>query len=246
MKLIVKNLSKSYKGRKVVKAVSLELSSSEIVGLLGPNGAGKTTSFYMIVGLINSDSGSIDLIDDDNNLINLSIMPMHKRAKYGLGYLPQDSSIFQDLSVSDNILAVLELNKNISKTDRINRLEQLLDEVRLTHIQDSKAISASGGERRRLEVARALAMDPKFMLLDEPFAGVDPISIADIINIVQFLRKKGVGVLISDHNVRETLKICDKSYVLGEGSIIASGTAKQIVNNPLIKKVYLGDNFRYD
>ena len=246
MKLIVKNLSKSYKGRKVVKAVSLELSSSEIVGLLGPNGAGKTTSFYMIVGLVNSDSGSIDLIDDDNNLINLSIMPMHKRAKYGLGYLPQDSSIFQDLSVSDNILAVLELNKNISKTDRINRLEQLLDEVRLTHIQDSKAISASGGERRRLEVARALAMDPKFMLLDEPFAGVDPISIADIINIVQFLRKKGVGVLISDHNVRETLKICDKSYVLGEGSIIASGTAEQIVNDPLIKKVYLGDNFRYD
>ena len=200
----------------------------------------------MIVGLINSDSGSIDLIDDDNNLINLSIMPMHKRAKYGLGYLPQDSSIFQDLSVSDNILAVLELNKNISKTDRINRLEQLLDEVRLTHIQDSKAISASGGERRRLEVARALAMDPKFMLLDEPFAGVDPISIADIISIVQFLRKKGVGVLISDHNVRETLKICDKSYVLGEGSIIASGTAEQIVNDPLIKKVYLGDNFRYD
>ena len=245
MKLRVTNLSKTYKDREVVKSVSFEVSTSEIVGLLGPNGAGKTTSFYMVTGLIRQDKGSVQLIQDDGTTVDLSYLPMHKRAKFGIGYLPQDSSIFQDLSVANNILAVLEYNPSIAKPNRQKRLLQLLDEVQLTGLKDIKSISLSGGERRRLEVARALAMDPIFMLLDEPFAGVDPVSIEDIVKIIQYLSQKGVGVLVSDHNVRETLKLCTRSYVVGDGKIIAEGTAKEIVNNPHIQRVYLGENFTY-
>lgn len=236
-------MSKTYKKRQVVKSVSLTIASSEIIGLLGPNGAGKTTSFYMISGLILADSGTVTLIDDTGTKVDLSQLPMYQRSQYGIGYLPQDSSIFPSLTVAENIMAALEYNPKVTRKHRKHRLNQLLEEVQISHLKDIVSISISGGERRRLEVARALAMDPKFMLLDEPFAGVDPISIGDIIQIIDYLKNKGVGILISDHNVQETLKICDRSYVLGEGQIIAHGSAEDIVNNQLIRQTYLGENF---
>ena len=232
-------LAKSYKGRQVVKDVCLEVHSGQIVGLLGPNGAGKTTSFYMIVGLVKADQGQIHIDDRD-----ISHVPMHGRAKAGIGYLPQEASIFRKLSVTDNIMGILELRKELSKQQRQEALENLLQEFHITHIRNSKGMSLSGGERRRVEIARALATDPKFILLDEPFAGVDPISVGDIKQIIHHLKSKGIGVLITDHNVRETLDICETAYIVSEGSIICSGTPQDVLNNQKVRKVYLGDDFR--
>jgi lipopolysaccharide export system ATP-binding protein len=232
-------LAKRYKSRQVVQDISLEVNSGEIVGLLGPNGAGKTTAFYMIVGLVRSDAGTV-MLDD----LDLTPLPMHERARAGLGYLPQEASVFRRLSVADNILAILETRPGLDAQARQERLQGLLDELHIDHIRDSLGQSLSGGERRRVEIARALAADPQFILLDEPFAGVDPVSVADIQRIVAHLRDRGIGVLITDHNVRETLGICTRAYIVNQGAVIASGTAESVLANPEVRKVYLGQDFR--
>lgn len=237
--LTIQHLAKSYNKRLVVRDVSFSLQSGQIVGLLGPNGAGKTTSFYMLVGLVKMDKGCIYL--DKQNLSDLA---MHQRARRGIGYLPQEASIFRKLTISENIMAILETRKELNKAQRQERLAELLDEFNIKHIANSLGMSVSGGERRRAEIARALAAEPKFMLLDEPFAGVDPISVGDIKHIIQRLKARGIGILITDHNVRETLAICEKAYIVSEGSVIAEGTAEEILNNETVKKVYLGDDFR--
>ncbi|UYZ83887.1 LPS export ABC transporter ATP-binding protein [Entomomonas sp. E2T0] len=237
--LAASNLIKTYNGRKVVNGVSLSIESGRIVGLLGPNGAGKTTSFYMIVGLIHPEQGIITI--DGKDVTNL---PMHGRAKAGIGYLPQEASIFRKLTVTENIMAILELRKDITATQRNQTLESLLNEFHINHIRNNTGMSLSGGERRRVEIARALASNPKFILLDEPFAGVDPISINDIKQIIYHLRDRGIGILITDHNVRETLDICEKAYIVNEGKIIAQGSSEDILNNQIVKDVYLGQEFR--
>jgi len=232
-------LAKSYKGRNVVKSVSLQVESGQIVGLLGPNGAGKTTCFYMIVGLVNSDNGSITLNDQD-----ITRLPMHKRAQQGIGYLPQESSIFRGLSVEDNIRAILQLRKDLTSEQQMDKLEYLLDEFQVQHIRKSLGISLSGGERRRVEIARALANEPRFILLDEPFAGVDPISVIDIQSIIRQLAERGIGVLITDHNVRETLSVCDRAYVMGQGTVLAEGDPDHILADKVVRKIYLGKDFK--
>jgi lipopolysaccharide export system ATP-binding protein len=232
------HLSKKYKARQVVKNVSLQLKRGEIVGLLGPNGAGKTTSFYMIVGLIAADGGKISFDDTD-----ITLLPVHARAQMGISYLPQEASIFRKLSVADNILAILELRKDLNKTQRLAMLEQLLAEFHITGIRDSLGMSLSGGERRRVEIARALAIEPKFILLDEPFAGIDPISVLDVKKIINHLRARGIGVLITDHNVRETLDICERAYIVNQGEIICEGTPQEILQNKQVRAVYLGEDF---
>ena len=236
--LSARHLAKSYKKRQVVRDVSLDVSSGEIVGLLGPNGAGKTTCFYMIVGIIGADNGQI-LIDNDD----ITALPVHGRARRGIGYLPQEASIFRKLSTEDNILALLETRKDLTRAQRQARLEELLQEFHLTHIRHSPGMALSGGERRRVEIARALAVDPRFILLDEPFAGVDPISISDIKSIITHLQDKQIGVLITDHNVRETLDICERAYIVGEGHIIAEGDADTVLNNRKVREIYLGEQF---
>jgi lipopolysaccharide export system ATP-binding protein len=233
------NLAKSYKGREVVRDVSICIEQGQIVGLLGPNGAGKTTCFYMIVGLVRADSGSVKLAG--HNLTNL---PIHQRASHGLSYLPQESSIFRTLTVEQNILAILETRKDLNRSERHNKMESLLDEFNIGHIRHNKGQSLSGGERRRTEIARTLATDPKFVLLDEPFAGVDPISVSDIKQIIKHLKSRGIGVLLTDHNVRETLDICENAYIVSEGKIIAEGDANAIISNDKVREVYLGDQFR--
>jgi len=237
--LEAKHLAKSYKKRQVVKDVSIAVESGQAVGLLGPNGAGKTTCFYMIVGMVANDAGGIFIDGTD-----ITQDAMHTRAQKGIGYLPQEASIFRKMSVEDNISAILETRKELTKAQRNVRLEDLLEEFHITHIRKNLGMALSGGERRRVEIARALAMNPKFILLDEPFAGVDPISVGDIKLIIKHLQESGIGVLITDHNVRETLDICDKAYIVGNGYIIASGDASTVINNEQVKKVYLGDNFR--
>lgn len=237
MLLHTKEIKKTYKGRPVVKGVSIEVKQGEIVGLLGPNGAGKTTSFYMIVGLVKPDEGNVYL--DDLDITNF---PMYKRAQLGLGYLPQEVSVFRKLSVEDNIMAILEMT-DLSKTERKDRLEQLLEEFSLTHVRKNLGNRLSGGEKRRTEIARALATNPKFVLLDEPFAGVDPIAVEDIQSIISDLRKKNIGILITDHNVQETLSITDRAYLLFEGSILKSGTAEELASDEHVRRVYLGQNF---
>ena len=237
--LSARNLQKSYKKRQILRDVSLDVNSAEVVGLLGPNGAGKTTSFYMIVGLVGPDAGSIYIDDTD-----ITRAPMHERARAGLGYLAQEASVFRKLTVTQNILAILELRKDLNRRDRREKLEQLLEEFQITHLRDTQGISLSGGERRRLEIARALATEPKFILLDEPFAGVDPVSVLEIQKIIRHLVQRNIGVLITDHNVRETLGICDCAYVLSEGTILTSGTPNDILNNEQARKVYLGENFQ--
>ncbi len=238
MKLYTENVVKKYKKRIVVKGVSIEVSMGEIVGLLGPNGAGKTTTFYMMTGLIKPFSGKVFLDD-----VDITDMPMYKRAQEGVGYLAQEASVFRTLSVEDNIMSILEFNKKLSPTERNEKLEQLLEEFSLTHIRKSKGIQLSGGERRRTEIARALAADPKFILLDEPFAGVDPIAVQDIQNIVKGLKNRNIGVLITDHNVHETLSITDRAYLLIEGSVFKYGTPEELANDEQVRKKYLGDNF---
>lgn len=237
MKLSTENISKSYKGRKVVDGVSIEVNQGEIVGLLGPNGAGKTTSFYMMVGLVRPDSGTVFLDQTD-----ITKYPMYKRAQLGLGYLPQEVSVFRKLSVEDNIMAILEMGP-LKPIERTEKLEQLLEEFSLTHVRKNLGNRLSGGEKRRTEIARALATDPKFVLLDEPFAGVDPIAVEDIQSIVSDLRKKNIGILITDHNVQETLSITDRAYLLFEGKILKSGTAEELAADEQVRKVYLGQNF---
>lgn len=236
--LIVQNLRKKYKNRTVVQDISLSIKSGEIVGLLGPNGAGKTTSFYMIVGLVPLDDGRILLDDKD-----VSRLPIHQRAHMGLSYLPQEPSIFRKLTAADNIRAILEL-QNLSKDALEQRLEELLEELHITHIRDTLAVSLSGGERRRVEIARCLASNPSFILLDEPFAGIDPIAVLDIQKTIKFLAEKGIGILITDHNVRETLGTCDHAYIVNEGHVFASGSPAEIVENEDVRKVYLGKNFK--
>jgi lipopolysaccharide export system ATP-binding protein len=236
--LIAQNLAKQYKSRPVVRDVSLQVSSGEIVGLLGPNGAGKTTSFYMIVGLIPCDEGQITLNGKD-----LTFYPMHRRAQMGLGYLPQETSVFQKLSVRDNIWAILELQSHLNKKQRQQRLDELLEELHITHIKDRLGMRLSGGEKRRVEIARALAAEPSFILLDEPFAGIDPISVSDIQRIIGHLCKLGIGVLITDHNVRETLDICHRAYIVSDGTLIAEGTPDNILHNHHVREVYLGHQF---
>lgn len=241
-RLIAQNLRKKYKSRTVVKDVSFDLGAGEVVGLLGPNGAGKTTCFYMIVGLVAADGGEIRL--DDNGINErLTHLPIHRRARMGLSYLPQENSVFRKLSVEDNIRAVLELQK-LDEQQIEGRLDSLLQELHISHIKDSPAIALSGGERRRVEIARALATDPRFILLDEPFAGVDPIAVLDIQKIIGFLKDRGIGILITDHNVRETLGICDRATIINEGEVLASGHPEEIVGNESVRKVYLGENFR--
>ena len=232
-------LYKSYKKREILKGISLDVHSAEVVGLLGPNGAGKTTCFYMIVGLVEIDRGSVFLDEHD-----LTHLPMHKRARQGIGYLAQEASVFRKLSVSDNIYAILELRKDINKQQKKQKLESLLEEFQITHIRDSLGISLSGGERRRVEIARALATEPDFILLDEPFAGVDPLSVIEIQKIVTHLKARGIGVLITDHNVRETLDICDRAYIHNEGVILVEGTSEEILANKQAREVYLGENFK--
>lgn len=233
------NLAKSYRTRHVVKRVSLEVNSGEVVGLLGPNGAGKTTSFYMIVGLVPCDKGEIRV--DDQVITDF---PLHARARLGIGYLPQEASVFRKLSVADNINAVLEVRKDLDAAARKQKLEQLLQELHIGHLSESLGMSLSGGERRRVEIARALAAEPRFILLDEPFAGVDPLSVGDIQHIIEHLRNRNIGVLITDHNVRETLGICGRAYIINEGEVIAEGSPTEILQNELVKKVYLGHDFR--
>ena len=233
------NLVKSYKSRTVVDDVSFEVNSGEVVGLLGPNGAGKTTSFYMVVGLVLADKGSIELDDQD-----ITKIPMHARARHGLGYLPQEASVFRKLSVEDNILAVLEANKGLSRQQQKEKLDSLIDDLQIDHIRKNLGMSLSGGERRRVEIARALASQPAFVLLDEPFAGVDPISVIEIQKIVKHLIERNIGVLITDHNVRETLGICDRAYILSAGKIIARGQPEEILSNEEVREVYLGRDFR--
>jgi lipopolysaccharide export system ATP-binding protein len=236
--LSVANLRKQYKGRTVVKDVSFEVASGEVIGLLGPNGAGKTTCFYMIVGLVAADGGGIHV--DDTAITHL---PIHRRAKLGLSYLPQENSVFRKLSAGDNIRAVLEL-QDLDKDEIEERLEELLQELHITHLRDNSAVSLSGGERRRVEIARALATKPRFILLDEPFAGVDPIAVIDIQKIIRFLKERGIGVLITDHNVRETLGICDRATIINAGEVLAAGHPEEIVQNENVRKVYLGEHFR--
>ena len=238
-KLQVSNLAKSYKGRQVVRDVSLSVETGQIVGLLGPNGAGKTTTFYMVVGLVPSDKGTVELDGED-----LSLAPMHLRARRGIGYLPQESSIFKKLTVYQNIMAILQTRKDLPHNRREDILDELLEEFNIGHIRDSLGMSLSGGERRRVEIARALATDPRFILLDEPFAGVDPISVIDIKKIVQQLKNRGIGILITDHNVRETLDVCEKAYIVSHGELIASGTPEQVLDNQTVREVYLGEHFK--
>ncbi|PHS19529.1 MAG: LPS export ABC transporter ATP-binding protein [Kangiella sp.] len=237
--LKAEHLAKIYSGKTVVHDVSFSVGTGEIVGLLGPNGAGKTTSFYMLVGLVKANSGSV-MIDD----LDITQYPMHERAKLGLGYLPQEASIFRKMTVEDNLLAILELNKKLSKQQRIEKMQKLLEEFQITHIQSNLGMSLSGGERRRVEIARALANEPKFILLDEPFAGVDPISVGEIKEVIRHLKKRGLGVLITDHNVRETLDVCERAYIVESGNILAQGTPAEVLNNEQVKKVYLGENFK--
>ncbi len=233
------HLRKSYRGRCVVEDLSLQVESGEIVGLLGPNGAGKSTSFYMIVGLVSADAGTISLNDAD-----ITGMPMHKRARLGLGYLPQEASVFRRLSVEHNILAILETRADLNAAGRSATLEQILEELHIAHVRKSMGMALSGGERRRVEIARALAASPRFILLDEPFAGVDPISVLDIQKIVTDLATRGIGVLITDHNVRETLGVCNRACIVDRGTVIASGNADEILANERVREVYLGQNFR--
>jgi lipopolysaccharide export system ATP-binding protein len=237
VKLYTQEISKSYRGRNVVKSVSIEVNQGEIVGLLGPNGAGKTTSFYMIVGLVKPDQGTVFLDE-----VNITKLPMYKRAQLGIGYLPQEVSVFRKLSVEDNIMAILELTP-LKKQERLEKLESLLTEFSLTHVRKNLGNRLSGGEKRRTEIARALATDPKFVLLDEPFAGVDPIAVEDIQSIVWELKKRNIGILITDHNVQETLSITDRAYLLFEGSILKSGSAEDLAGDEQVRKVYLGQNF---
>ena len=236
--LRVRDLVKRYRQREILSGISLDVASGEIVGLLGPNGAGKTTCFYTIVGLIRADAGRIEL--DDRDLMPL---PMHARARLGLGYLPQEASVFRKMTVADNVRAVLETRRDLDRRGRRERLDALLGELQITHIRDSLGLSLSGGERRRVEIARALAVEPRFMLLDEPFAGVDPISVIEIQRIVSHLAERGIGVLITDHNVRETLGICERAYILADGGVIAAGTAEEVLAQPRVREVYLGENF---
>ena len=238
-KLVATEITKRYKNRSVVYEISVEVNSSEVVGLLGPNGAGKTTCFYMIVGLIPVDKGTIKL--DKKNITSL---PLHARARLGIGYLPQEASIFRKLSVKDNIFAILQTRHDLNKSEKKQHLELLLDEFKVAHISDSLGMSLSGGERRRVEIARALATNPKFILLDEPFAGVDPISVIDIQRIINQLTHKGIGILITDHNVRETLGVCERAYIMSEGQLLAQGTPEEILKNQQVKQVYLGESFR--
>ncbi len=242
--LEVHGLQKAYGSRKVVKSVSLTVDKGEVVGLLGPNGAGKTTSFYMIVGLLRADGGEI-LLDGQR----IEALPIHRRARLGLGYLPQEASIFRKLTVEQNVRAVLELQRDqdgkpLSATEIARRLDELLKDLRVDHLRDSPAPSLSGGERRRVEIARALATRPRFILLDEPFAGIDPIAVIEIQHIIGFLKSRGIGVLITDHNVRETLGICDHAYIISDGQVLASGTTAEIVENAEVRRVYLGEHFR--
>ena len=237
--LETKDLSKSYRGLEVVKKINISVESGQVVGLLGPNGAGKTTSFYMVVGLVRSDRGKILL-----NGQNISHLPMHSRARLGIGYLPQEPSIFRKLTVEENLMAVLETDRSTTLQERKRRVEQLLEEFNIAHKRDTLGISLSGGERRRAEIARAIALRPYFILLDEPFAGIDPISVGDIQQIIDYLRSSGIGIIITDHNVRETLDICDHSYILTEGRVLTEGTAKQILSHQGVRDVYLGSKFK--
>jgi len=232
-------LEKSYRKRKVVSSLSLSIESGEVVGLLGPNGAGKTTAFYMIVGLVPVDGGRIELNGED-----ITGLPMHARARRGVGYLPQEASVFRRMTVADNIMAILETRRGLDDTAREESLEKLLEELHVAHLRDHLGMSLSGGERRRVEIARALAADPAFILLDEPFAGVDPLSVHDIQRIARHLAERGIGVLITDHNVRETLGICGRAYIVNQGTVLASGSADEILANPEVRKVYLGQDFR--
>jgi len=237
--LAAAGLEKSYKSRQVVRGLSVDVAEGEVVGLLGPNGAGKTTAFYMIVGLVTCDAGTVTLGDT-----NLTHLPMHKRARLGVGYLPQEASVFRKLSVEDNILAVLQTRDDLDDVKREQRLEELMEELRIGHVRKGLGMSLSGGERRRVEIARALAAEPRFMLLDEPFAGVDPLSVLDIQRIIRELTSRGIGVLITDHNVRETLGVCSRAYIVNQGQVIASGSAEEILANPQVREVYLGQSFR--
>jgi len=237
--LRAEDLAKRYKGRDVVHGVSLDISSGEVVGLLGSNGAGKTTSFYMVVGLIPADAGRISLDDTD-----ITSLPMHLRARMGIGYLPQEASVFRKLSVTDNILAILQLRKELDRFQQEQKLEELLEELHIGHIRNSQGMSLSGGERRRVEIARALASEPRFILLDEPFAGVDPISVLDIQGIIRHLKDRDIGVLITDHNVRETLGICGRAYIMNAGEVIAQGDPDFLLDNQQVRKVYLGEHFQ--
>lgn len=237
--LKAESLAKAYKGRTVVGDVSLNVNSGEIVGLLGPNGAGKTTTFYMVVGIVARDAGSITIDDED-----ITLLPLHERARKGIGYLPQEASIFRRLSVYDNIMGILEIRHDLTPEERKDRAEELLEEFNVSHLRNSLGQSLSGGERRRVEIARALAANPKFILLDEPFAGVDPISVLDIKKIIQHLRDYGLGVLITDHNVRETLDVCERAYIVSQGHLIAHGSPEEILENEQVKRVYLGEGFR--
>lgn len=236
--LRAQHLYKKYKSREVVKDVSININPGEVVGLLGPNGAGKTTSFYMIVGLIQADGGNIFLDD-----LNITKLPVHARAQLGISYLPQEASIFRKLTVAQNIMAVLELRNDLTKAARKLMLEQLLEEFRITHIRDTLGISLSGGERRRAEIARTLATEPQFILLDEPFAGIDPISVLDVKRIIHHLRKRGIGILITDHNVRDTLNICERAYIVNQGKIICEGNPEAVLMNEEVRAVYLGEDF---
>lgn len=236
--LHAEHLAKAYKGRTVVSDVSLSVKAGQVVGLLGPNGAGKTTTFYMVVGLVKNDKGKITLNNQD-----ITLLPMHERARRGIGYLPQESSIFRTLSVRDNIMAILETRKDLSATQREDKLDSLVSEFSIGHILHSAGMALSGGERRRVEIARALAAEPQFILLDEPFAGVDPISVIDIKKIIQQLRQRGIGVLITDHNVRETLSVCEHAYIVSQGQLIAQGSPQQVLANQKVKEVYLGEHF---
>ena len=233
------NLAKSYKSRQVLKDLSLEVESGEVVGLLGPNGAGKTTAFYMIVGLTRLEHGEIYLDNRD-----IGRLPMHRRAQLGVGYLPQEPSVFRRMSVKDNIMAILETRPGLDEAQRTARLKELMAEMHIEHVRGNLGMSLSGGERRRVEIARTLAGDPQFILLDEPFAGVDPLSVADIQRIIKHLSGKGIGVLITDHNVRETLGICERAYIVSQGTVLASGSADQILANPQVREVYLGQDFK--
>ena len=232
------SLSKKFKLKEVVKKISFDIKSGEVVGLLGPNGAGKTTAFYMVVGLIEADKGKV--MPDGNDI---TALPMHQRARLGVGYLPQEASIFRKLSVANNIMAILQTRDQLDRADRERILEELLEELHIGHVRNSLGMSLSGGERRRVEIARALAMEPRFILLDEPFAGVDPISILDIQRIIKHLSERGIGVLITDHNVRETLGICSRAYIVNQGTLIASGDPKTVLENQHVREVYLGENF---
>jgi lipopolysaccharide export system ATP-binding protein len=236
--LRAEHLQKTFKSRQVVKDVSIHINRGEIVGLLGPNGAGKTTSFYMIVGLIPVDQGHIKLDEQD-----ITRLPVHERARFGMSYLPQEASIFRKLTVAQNIMAILELREDLTKAERQLKLEQLLDEFRITHIRDTLGLSLSGGERRRAEIARALATEPQFILLDEPFAGIDPISVLDVKRIIHHLRQRGMGILITDHNVRDTLNICERAYIVNQGKIICEGNPETVLTNEEVRSVYLGEEF---